>query len=181
MTETNFTLPIHDLAERHRGVTRALGESYTEAARVCLDRHHVSPVTFELRSKGNTLDGVVEWTSTDERTKGAWANEIDTTESGAYACALAAIELTSEMVAVHRAETKTGADYYIAPRGMEVSDLEDCYRLEVSGVDKAPVHIVEGRLRLKLNQAAKGKSNLPALASVIGFRAKLVLVENLER
>ena len=70
---------------------------------------------------------------------------------------------------------------YIAPRGSEVNDLEDCYRLEVSGVDKAPVHIVEGRLRLKLNQAAKGKSNLPALASVIGFRAKLVLVENLER
>jgi len=63
---------------------------------------------------------------------------------------------------------KTGADYYIAPRGSEVNELEDCYRLEVSGVDKAPVHIVEGRLRLKLNQAAKGKSNLPALEALSG-------------
>ena len=179
MAEPNSKLSIHNLAERHFGVTTVVGQSYTEAARVCLDRHHLSPVTFQVKNNEGMLQSTVEWTATDNRTKAAWANDIDATEAGAYACALAAVELTSDMVAVHRAETKTGADYYIAPRGRGVDDLEDCYRLEVSGVDKGAVSVVEGRLRVKLDQAASGKSNLPAIARVIGFRAQLIVIETL--
>ncbi len=181
MAEERSKLPFHNLSERHRGVTPAIGECYTEAARVCLDRHHVSPVEFELNDKGNSRAAVVEWESTDERTKAAWANEIDATEAGAYACALAAIELTGDMVAVRRAETKTGADYYVAPPGRGIDDLEECYRLEISGVDKGSPSTVQQRLRVKLDQAASGGSNLPAIASVVGFRARLVLLEPLER
>ena len=33
-------LPLRDMSDRHRGLTRALAESYLEAARVSLDRHH---------------------------------------------------------------------------------------------------------------------------------------------
>lgn len=119
MAEEKPKLPFHNLAERHRGVTPAIGECYTEAARVCLDRHHVSPVEFELNDKGNGRETVVEWEPTDERTKAAWANEIDTTEAGACACALAAIELTSDMVAVRRAYTKTGAITILPRQAME--------------------------------------------------------------
>ena len=39
----------------------------------------------------------------------------------------------------------TGADYYVAPPGNSPEDLEDCLRLEVSGVDhdpKGPFHDV---------------------------------------
>jgi len=82
---------------------------------------------------------LTEWEATDDRTKHAWANEIDATEAGAYACVLAAVELTSGMVAVYRAETKTGADYYIVPAGNSVDDLENCLRLEVSGINKGLV------------------------------------------
>ncbi|MCP4701806.1 MAG: hypothetical protein GY862_33845 [Gammaproteobacteria bacterium] len=41
-------LPIHNLAERHPGITTAIGSSYTEAACVCLDRHYESPASFSL-------------------------------------------------------------------------------------------------------------------------------------
>ena len=69
----------------------------------------------------------------DVRTLNAHANEIDATEAGAYGVSLAAVEAISGLVAVRRAETLTGADWYIAPQGTDADDLESCIRLEVSG------------------------------------------------
>ena len=182
--ETNkvasMTLPIHDMAERHRGLTVAVAESYTEAARVCLDRHHESPVGFKITNSDRVTDAVAEWKKTDERTRGAWANEIDATEAGACACALAAVELSDGLVAVHRAETKTGADYYIAPPGRTLEDLEDCLRLEVSGVDRGGPSVINQRLRQKREQTVSGASNLPAMASVVGFRARVIQLSRVD-
>jgi hypothetical protein len=180
MLEEKPKLLFHNLAERHRGVTHAIGECYTEAARVCLDRHHTSPVDFSVDNAGARRDTVAEWMPADDKIKGAWANDIDTTEAGAYACALAAVELSNGMVAIRRAETKTGADYYIAPPGVELEDLENCYRLEVSGVDNGTISVIHQRLRAKLEQAKEGSSNLPAIASVVGFRERLVLLQELQ-
>jgi hypothetical protein len=92
---------------------------------------------------------------------------------------LAAVELSNGLVAVRRAETETGADYYVAPKGRMQFDLEECWRLEVSGVDRGPEDTVRQRLRAKLAQAARGHSNLPALAGVVGFRARLILLAKL--
>jgi len=180
MPDERLTLPFQDLAARHRGVTHALAQSYAEAARVCLDRHHTSPIEFTVAADDRSMKPVAEWAATDERARAAWANEIDTTEAGAYALALAAVELANGMVAIRRAETRTGADYYLAPPQRGVDDLEDCYRLEVSGVDKGPVAIVQQRLQAKLEQARSGTSNLPAIAGVVGFRASLVLLQSLQ-
>jgi hypothetical protein len=83
------------------------------------------------------------------------------------------------MVAVRRAETRTGADYYIALSDQHLEDLENCFRLEVSGThsDKSEV---KRRLRIKLDQARQGNSNLPALAAVIGFRVQLILLQTVD-
>lgn len=176
----NPNLPIHNMAERHSGLTEAIAEYYTEGARVCLDRHYESPVDFEINNSGRTIKAIAEWDSTDERTRSAWANEIDTTEAGASACALAAVELSEGLVAVHRADTRTGADYYVAPVGASPEDLEDCIRLEVSGVDRGTPAVVAQRLKEKLVQAEAGTSNLPAMAGVVGFRARIILISPVE-
>jgi len=170
------TLPIHDMAERHRGLTVAVAKYYTEAARVCLDRHHESPVDFEIANLDAVDSVVAKWIKTDERTRGAWANETDATEDGAYACALAAVELSNGLVAVHRAENRTGADYYIAPAGAALDDLEDCLRLEVSGVDRGGPSVIKRRLKEKMKQTERGASNLPAMAGVVGFLARIILL-----
>ena len=169
-------LPLHDMDTRHYGLTKAIAGSYTEAARVCLDRHHRPPADFQVNKGNSSTAALVQWAITDERTRRAWANEIDATESGAYACALAAVELVDDFVAVHRAETKTGADYYVAPRGTSPDDLEDCLRLEVSGVDRGADGAVRQRLSAKLKQAAEGNSNLPAVAGVVGFQTRLIML-----
>jgi hypothetical protein len=110
MGERTPELPFHDMAERHAGLTEALALCYNEAARVCLDRHHKAPVTFVIEDGGANAKAAAVWEEADDRWRAAYANEIDTREWGAYACALASTELQRGLVAIHRAQTKTGAD-----------------------------------------------------------------------
>ena len=167
------------MERRHVGLSKPIADSYSEAAGVCLERHHEAPTDFDLHHSGSRSATVVEWLRPDARTRDAWANAIDATEAGAYACALAAVELADGLVAVRRAETLTGADYYVAPPGSSPDDLEECLRLEVSGVDRGPERAIKQRLRTKLAQAAAGNSNLPALAGVVGFKARLIMLAEL--
>ena len=109
----------------------------------------------------------------------AWANETDATEAGACALVLAAVERADGLVAMRRAETLTGADYYVAPEGSEPRDLEACLRLEVSGVDHGTKSAVNSRLTAKLEQAYRGNSDLPAMAGVVGFKVKTILLARL--
>ena len=51
---------------------------------------------------------------------------------------------------------------------------------EVSGVDRGSEQVVRQRLNVKLRQAAAGNSNLPALVGVVGFKARLIAVAELE-
>jgi len=83
-------------------------------------------------------------------------------------------------VAVHRAETKSGADYYVAAAGEAPEDLENCIRLEVSGVGRGDSATVARRLKQKVDQSAVGASNLPAFATVVGFKARIILLSPLE-
>src|ERR1035441_3780219 len=111
------TLPLEQMADRHQALTPALAESYLEAARVCLDRHHTSPQAFTIQTKTSASQATARWNAPDDRVRGAYANRTDATEAGAYACMIAAVELVEGLFAVRRAETGTGADYYVAPVG----------------------------------------------------------------
>ncbi len=169
-------LPLSDMADRHRGLSPALAAVYSEAASVCLSRHHSSPVEFTIRSEKANLPAIAEWSEPDDALRGVYANQIDTTEFGACGCAIAAVELAERLFAVRRAETLTGADYYLAPEGRVGEDLEDCLRLEVSGTDKGNRSTLERLLFAKAQQAKAGKSTLPAIAAVVGFQWLSILI-----
>lgn len=168
-------LPIDALNARHPGLTKAVASAYREAATVCLDRHHQPPAEFVVNGM-TEQKALLCWQPPDAHVRGAWANETDATEFGAYACVLSALELDQGLVAVRRAETLTGADYYVAPLGTDPADLEDCWRLEVSGVDHGARGVVDRRLREKLGQTERGASNVPAIAGVVGFKAQIVVL-----
>jgi hypothetical protein len=150
-------LPLKDMADRHYGLTPALAGSYLEAARVSLHRNHEPPQEFLLKNGEIEQRTSVEWDVPDHRCKEAWANRDDATRDGAYACGLAATELLLGLYAVRRAETLTGADYYLARSNKPVEDLEGCLRLEVGGtqLDKSEV---KRRLKQKVEQAKEGKT-----------------------
>lgn len=174
------SLPIHQMASRHSGLTPAIADSNTEAAAVCLDRHHKPPQDMELDRDGVASTATVDWDVTDAQVRRAWANESEATEAGACACALAAIELSDGLFAVGRAENLTGADYYVAPAGKEMHDLEECRRFEVSGTDQGDAKAIRRRLDTKRNQAAKGQSSLPATAAVVGFQAAQIMLADVD-
>jgi hypothetical protein len=174
------TLEFTNLCNRHPGVTPGISAAYAEAAIVCLGRHHHSPQRVFLKDNLTEMGCTVEWKAADERTLDGWANEHDATEYGAYGLALAAIELTRGMVAVRRAETRTGADYYLGLPGSADADLETSLRLEVSGTDLGNDDAIQTRLREKLRQAERGSSNLPALATVVGFAALKIVTADVK-
>lgn len=177
MSPAKPKLRLEALHERHTGLTASLGGVLSEAASVCLNRHHESPVDIKIRCNGQESTQSVEFQKPDARVLNAWANDIDTTENGAYGVSLAAVESEEQLVAIRRAETLTGADWYVAPIGAEPDDLENCFRLEVSGVDSGGQTIVEARLRKKIDQTRRGASNLPAIASVVGFKERTIAIQ----
>lgn len=166
---TKPVLPIKNLSDRHPGITPALAECYLEAARVCLDRHHQSPREVIVIDNANRIVIAIEWEKSDQRTRNAWANAEDTTEAGAYCVALAHAEITRGLVAVHRAQSRTGVDYYLGDASEQVNDLEACMRLEVSGTDQRDSSVIRHRLIQKQDQARRVASHLPALATVVAF------------
>lgn len=173
-------LRLECLHERHTGLTPSLSGAFLEAATVCLSRHHHSPIEFEVACNGTTIARLIEFQVPDVRVRNAWANEIDTTECGAYGVSLAAVEVEEQLIAIRRAETLTGADWYVAPIGTELGDLEHCFRLEVSGIDAGGRSAVEARLRQKVDQTRRGASNLPAIASIVGFKVKAVAIQKVD-
>lgn len=173
-------LELRALHERHSGLTPALSGALYEAASVCLDRHHQSPVEFEVHRNEDTTKRAADFEKPNATALNAWANTIDTTEAGAYCVCLAAVEVEEQLVAVRRADTLTGADWYVAPVGASLDDLEDCLRLEVSGLDSGNRTAIKSRLLDKVAQTRKGDSNLPALASVVGFKEKHVAIQRVQ-
>jgi len=169
-------LAINDLAKRHYGLTDEIANNYYQAACVCLDREHNPPQVFALKGDDFEKDTLIEWVPSDKRTKRAWANKDDATRDGAYACAIAAIELCYNLYTVGRSETLTGSDYYVSFDPNPPQDFENCLRLEVSGTDMDGYE-VRRRLLNKIKQVKSGKSDLPAIAAVVGFRVKKILIK----
>lgn len=162
-------------APRHPGVSAAVCESFSEAAEVCLARHHSPPQTqFDVTCVGKESVRSLRWSAPNETAQRSWGNRDDATRDGAYIVSLAVVEYELGMVALSRADTRTGADYYVAKT--QSGDLENAFRLEVSGVDEGGLADIRRRLRSKEEQAARGDSFLPAYASVVGFQEAAVLV-----
>jgi hypothetical protein len=170
------SLVLQNLAERHPGLTPEVAGFYCQAASVCLSRHHMPPTEITILWREAEGTRAVDWVVPDSRTVRAWANDIDATEMGAYGILLAVVEVERGLVAIARAETLTGADHYVGPAGWNGGDLEDSFRLEVSGTDRGNIGAVTQRLKAKIDQAAKGRSDLPAIAAVVGFKERIVAV-----
>lgn len=169
-------LPLLDqLHLRHQGLTANLCGSYAEAASVCLSRHHQPPVDFDVSSQGGSTLREVNWLAPDDRVKRAWNNDDDATRDGAYALSIAAAELDMGLFAVARAETRTGADYYLADQS--TGSLERAFRLEVSGVDHGNRKDIERRVSDKVKQTQKPPSNVPAIVAVVGFRERWIAIQ----
>jgi len=170
---------LADLHLRHPGLTVDLCRAYAEAAGVCLSRHHTSPIEMSLTGVFAPCRRQVSWQAPTDRAARAWANRDDATRDGAYSLSLAAVEAEYGLTAIARADTRTGADFYIAPHG-EHEDLENAYRLEVSGLDQTGESRLRSRLRRKVAQVEGGNASGPSLVSVVGFSVRRIAIAEVE-
>lgn len=131
-----------------------------------------------IRQEAGNSDAVVSWVAPDERMLAAWANDIDTTEAGAYGCALAGLELVRGLTAIRRAETESGADYYVGPPGTGIEDLEDCLRLEVSGTDEGGIAEIRRRTESKVRQVRNAGGSFPAIVGIVGFKERVIALSD---
>lgn len=171
------------LHERHYGVTEAVGRALAEAAAVCLSRHHVSPVDL-LASYGSRAEThEASWSLVGEREREAWANDIDTTEAGAYAVAIATVEVMAGLEVVSRAPAKSGADYRVGTRWPidEAGELDlepaSARRLEVSGMDRGSEADLLRRLNAKAKQITDAGPG-SGCAVVVGFEMRRVALRD---
>ena len=169
MSDTIVT--VYDLDKRHHGLTPAIASSYAEGAAVCLQRHHSPVCGWIVKDSVMDLTLLLNWDTPDARTLLAWNNHDETTEMGAYAIALVSVEHAAGLVAIGRAQNRSGADYYVGPQGSDPNDFENAFRLEVSGTDNGDRTTIARRLKAKAQQTRDGDSNLPAIAAVVGFKA----------
>lgn len=172
------TISIMNLHERHPGLTKAIADYYAEGARVCMDRHHKPPCEVDIEIGSKVSECLLDWEVTTAEVKLAWANHDDATRDGAYFVALAALEFSEGLVAVHRAQIRSGADYFVAPKGTPRGDLENSFRVEVSGIDKSDATKMKARLLQKKEQTRRGESDTPAIAAVVGFSSAAVILEH---
>jgi hypothetical protein len=166
---------IGKLHERHVGLYEPLCRAYADAACICLSRHHISPADLTIENRTEICMREITWEIPNEQIRRSWANVDDATRDGAYCLSLAIIEAEFGFVTLARAETKTGADYYVGCP--EALDLEKAFRLEVSGTDKGDRPIIQSRVKEKLNQLKRGTSNRPGIAAVVGFLKKYAIIE----
>lgn len=174
-------LDFDSLDVNHAGLTAAIAQTFREAASICLARHHTAPVEFVLEEQNPATQTslALTWPPPDGRLERAWANSNVATEAAACALGIAAVFFSRGLHVVARAETGSGADYFLAPAGRDPDDLEECVRLELSGVDAGAAQLVRYRVTEKLSQVSKGNVDTPAIAAVTGFRSQLIILADL--
>ncbi|MBL8787985.1 MAG: hypothetical protein JNJ59_24030 [Deltaproteobacteria bacterium] len=92
---------------------------------------------------------------------------IDATEYGAYAVAIALVDVLGFKV-LGRAARGTGADWWIEPRWEGGGEDGAPWKLEVSGIDSG-TGAVRTRLRAKVDQGRRGEYHRPGIAVVVRF------------
>lgn len=152
----------------------ALLESYAQAAEVCFNRHYDSPAEITTESELCSVTTCrLEWDAITEKRRNSYNNKKDATEDGAYAVSIAILRQFCDHLTVKRAEQLSGSDFIVIPVGDE--DFERARRLEVSGTEDDDSLELPRRLEAKLEQLARGLSDLPGIASVVSFSYAQVL------
>ena len=176
---------LDNLHEQHPGLTPELSGALCQAARVCMDRHHVSPNAIGVFVEEVEHSRELFWKPATAVEKNANANTLDATRDGAYALGLLSVETTLGLVAIGRAEELTGADWYVSPVGQKPYDAfgfpnldaPNVHRLEVSGQDKGSLG---ARMTEKRKQLKAGHSALSGYAVVVGFERAIVRIRLIE-
>ncbi|MGV7167663.1 hypothetical protein [Xanthomonas citri] len=153
-------------------LTKEWGAAICQAAAHCMtENSHASGV--ELHSDGmGTPNFEVSWApfNDPEKVSATWFDLQVAVEHGAYAIALATIDVEYGLKVVHRSAKGTGFDFWVRDPAKTGFLMQDAECVEVSGILSGTRSTVSGRLAEKLNQMNQSSSpGLPGHAVVVEF------------
>lgn len=169
----NNELRLNALKEGMAGVTPAVGESFSQAAAICLeDRNHSSGVEMEVKGDYKAFYKII-WDAADDQIRNTWADIQEATEKGACGIAFLLIDKLAEYTVVQRASKGTGIDYWLRKKGEEGAFFQGAtVRLEVSGIRSGTQAEINSRTKIKERQVGKSSSTLlPAIIVIVEFSA----------
>lgn len=171
------SLQLDQLSSGFKGVTPALGKSYTEAASVCFDEqgHLNGNCRLTVRSDERS-QFTLHWLQVTDQMKRSYADYDEATEWGAICVALIVVKELTGMTVFERSYRGTGFDYYIGLEAVESRPFDNKARLEISGLRKATSQKVTARVRKKCKQTQVSDGCLPALVAVVEFSQPLAQV-----
>lgn len=158
-------------------LTKEWGEAICQAAAHCMTENaHASGV--ELRSDGMGLPNFkILWAPFKDATKvkATWFDAQVAVEHGAYAIALAAIDIQYGLKVVQRSAKGTGFDFWVKDPAKTGFLMQGAERVEISGILSGTKSDVSGRLTEKIRQMDQSASmKLPGHAVVVEFGAPQV-------
>lgn len=168
-------IDLVDLGKGMIGLTPAVGESFAEAASVCLQgQNHSSPAAMELHHRRTQTKStiMVTWRSADDTVRRTWNDPIEATEYGACGIAALIVRELKGLSIVRRSARGTGFDFWLGETVSTESGgslFQESARLEVSGVLRGSPAIISRRVRQKRRQAMKSAGTLPASVVVVEF------------
>lgn len=160
---------LNTLLNETPGITRAVGETFAEAAAVCLeDQRHRSGIAMNVDGDFTGAFSIA-WEETTAQMRRCWADMQFATEVGAYGIAVLLVQELTELTVVERARKGTGFDFWLGNKGDSGRLFQGKERLEVSGILSGEETIVRSRVRQKLGQTNRSDGKLPALIIVVEF------------
>lgn len=164
-------------------ITPAFWTSCAEAAAVTFERFHSPPPPphkCTVFNAGTEAPVELVWAAADSKTRSTHANELDATEAGAYAVAVATVHALDGWCVAGRAHHASGADWLM----MKNENAEAFVKLEVSGIAAGVGSAGHARLRSRLTekiaQVRKGDLERPGIAVVVGFELSRVLISEVQ-
>ncbi|MBI1355287.1 MAG: hypothetical protein GC160_13140 [Acidobacteria bacterium] len=156
------------------GISIGGGAALAEAAAQCLTRAgFASRAPFELRGdiSAEEIEIEIEFEPPSLAVERFWADERKAIEFGAEAVAALLVEELTSWTIARRSRIGTGFDHWLVPKGGMAGDLyQESAKLEVSGIFEAADSRLGARVRAKLQQARRTRSDLVLVAMVVRFR-----------
>ncbi len=149
---------------------------FSEAAAVCLEANdHFKGVTMKVEGDFS-CQFKLKWKAVSPRMKNSREDMAYTVESGAYCLAMLVVEKLTGLKVTRQSQKRTGFDYWLG----DVGDLgmQNCARLEVSGILKGNLARINSRLKEKIKQTKKSDTlDLPAYVVIVEFSQPLIKIK----
>lgn len=176
-------LEINGTALQNHQITQPVADAMCEAASVCLQEHHNPPHPFVVHVNDKLHKADLVWTIPTSIVKSSHSYINDAVKDGAYAVSLRCAERYLGLITTGQAEAGSGADWYLVPKGTHIVsdgfpdlDSTESYRFEVSGTSESTVNY---RAKQKEQQIRLGKSAIPGIISIVGFKVAKVVIKHI--